>query len=102
MTLHKRTTQSILATDFPSELRRWFETGAEFSFDNQCEFIVMPEEKLLSIWREKRSEILANWKRKKRPGKPYIVNYIEEKKEYYRLRKLECPAIEAGYSFEDL
>jgi hypothetical protein len=102
MTLHKRTTQSILATDFPSELMRWFETGAEVSYDNLAEFVMMPEEKLLSIWREKRSEILANWKRKRRPGKPYIVNYIEEKKEYYRLRKLECPAIEAGYSFEDL
>lgn len=102
MTLQKRTTQSILATDFPSELRRWFETGAEFSFDNQCEFIVMPEEKLLSIWKEKRGEILLDWKRKRRPGHPYIVNYIEEKKEYYRLKKIECPAIEAGYSFEGL
>ena len=90
------------AHDFNSELVRWFETGEEVSYDNLAEFVMMPEEKLLSIWREKRSEILANWKRKRRPGKPYIVNYIEEKKEYYRLKKLECPAIEAGYSFEDL
>jgi len=88
--------------DFNSELVRWFETGEEVSYDNLAEFVMMPEEKLLSIWREKRSEILGDWKRKRRPGKPYIVNYIEEKKEYYRLRKLECPAIEAGYSFEDL
>lgn len=90
------------AHDFNSELIRWFETGEEVSYDNLAEFVMMPEEKLLSIWREKRSEILADWKRRKYPGRPYIVSYIEEKKEFFRLRKLECPAIEAGYSFEDL
>ena len=69
--------------DFNSELIRFMETGAEVSYDNLAEFFVMPEEKLLAIWREKRGEVLADWKRKRRPGKPYIVNYIEEKKEFW-------------------
>jgi len=90
------------AHDFNSELLRWFETGEEVSYDNLAEFVMMPEEKLLFIWREKRGEILADWKRKRRPGKPYIQNYVEEKMEYYRLKKLECPCIEPGYSFDGL
>ena len=87
---------------FDDELRRWMETGQEFSPDNQTAFFVMEEEELLDIWRELRSGLLADWKKRKRPGRLYIQNYIEEKIEYYRLKKLECPAIEAGYSLEDL
>ncbi len=90
------------ARDFNSELLRWLEDGTNLSTENLAEFFIMKEEHLFSLWREKRGEILADWKRRKRPGRPYIVSYIEEKMEYYRLRKLECPAIEAGYSFEDL
>ena len=66
--------------DFNSELIRWMETGEEVSYDNLAEFFVMPEKKLLAIWKEKCSEILAEWKRRKRPGRPFFENYLEEKK----------------------
>jgi len=67
------------AHDFNSELTRWMEDGTNLSTENLAEFFIMKEEHLLSIWIEKRGEILADWKRRKRPGRPHFENYIEEK-----------------------
>ncbi len=65
--------------DFNSELVRYFETGEEVSYDNLAEFFVMKEEELISAWNGKRAEILVDWKRRKRPGRPYFENFTEEK-----------------------
>ena len=67
------------ARDFNSELIRWLQDRTNLSTENLAEFFIMSEEQLISIWKEKRSEILAEWKRRKRPGRPFFENYLEEK-----------------------
>jgi hypothetical protein len=67
------------AHDFNSELVRWMEDGTNLSTENLAEFFIMKESELISVWIEKRGGILTDWKRRRRPGRPYFENYIEEK-----------------------
>lgn len=75
----KRQTRNAKTAIFP-ELRAYFEDGTwpgnKTEGDAECFIIMCSDEKLKAVWEECKDEILADWQKEKRPGRPWIETYL--------------------------